>query len=527
MINRKNLSLLLIMVIIISGCHFPGEPWVLVEITSHEDEQSILLNEETFIIAQARSSQGIEKVELYINGELEYVDQPPLGTPREHIAELPIFPLIEEPIIISVLAVDRVGTVSDPFSITLQVTPSMDDIDTETTPTPTVSPEEMAQTQTAQAGCVNSASFVEHVTIPINTSVSANTNFTKIWRVNNDGTCDWTGYQVVHSSGDLMNATSPKALPVVNAGSNADIIIDMAAPATPGTYNTVWRIQAGDGTLFGPELTVAINVLELPTDTPVPTATPTQTPSPTATQTPTATSIPISVNQLSDEISIPPNSSESKTVTCPQGSVVVSGGFSHQAGVRVWQSLMDGNGWRISATNTHTAARSLTVTATCLANTNGTSTSISEQRSATPNDFTQLTATCPSGAIVTGGGWAIGSNTDLTVYHSSISGNGWRININNPQSSAPMVNIYAICLSGVSGSTSQKEKTENTVPPNSTANAKMNCPSGSFVTAGGFSMDWDLMIYNTTKEGNGWINYVSNPTGAEKRLDTYAICYQP
>jgi hypothetical protein len=49
---------------------------------------------------------------------------------------------------------------------------------------------------------------------------------------------------VVHTSGDLMGANSPKTLPVVKAGANADIVVDMVAPGTPGTHSAIWRIQA-------------------------------------------------------------------------------------------------------------------------------------------------------------------------------------------------------------------------------------------------------------------------------------------
>jgi hypothetical protein len=528
---HKTLTLLMMTVIILTSCHFPGQPWVLVEITSHEDGQSIFQYEEVRIVTQARSSQGIDKVELYINGELEHVDEPPMGFPLEFNADQPWMPVSEEQVILSVIAIDRRGNASEPFSITLQVVPTIDDIDTEPTPTPTVSPEELALTQTAQASCTNSATFVEHVTIPMNASVTANSNFTKIWRVNNNGTCDWAGYQVVHTSGDIMDANSPKALPVVDAGANADIVVDMIAPGIPGTYSAIWRIQAGDGNLFGPELMITINVPDLPTNTPEPTATftatPTITPSPTSTLTPTPTSLPLSVQQYSEQISIPPNATESRTVNCPSDSVVVSGGFSHQLGVRVWHSMKNGNGWRIFATNTQPSARSLTITATCLINSGGTSDQTFTQQNAEPNDFTQLTTTCPSGSIVTGGGWVIGSNTTIQVYHSSRSGNGWQIYINNPTSNTPLINVYAVCLSGVPGSTFQEVNSENNIPPNDTGNAEKLCPSGSFVTGGGFVMDIDLTLYNTSKSQNGWINFVRNPTGEEKRLDTFAICYSP
>lgn len=170
------------------------------------------------IYAKARSSQGISRVELYINGELTATQLPARGNPRDLIAELPFAPLTEGSVIVSVLAVDRKGTVSDPFSITLNVVSSIEDIEISSTPTPTPSAEEFAQTQTAQAICTNSASFVTHVTIPESTQISTNVNFTKIWRVNNNGSCDWIGYQLVHSGATTWELSFQKPCPSLRLG---------------------------------------------------------------------------------------------------------------------------------------------------------------------------------------------------------------------------------------------------------------------------------------------------------------------
>jgi serine/threonine protein kinase len=393
----------------------------------------------------------------------------------------------------------------------------------------TVTPEDFALTQTAEASCTNSASFVEHVTTPIDTTVTANSNFTKTWRVNNDGSCDWSGYQVVHSSGNIMGANSPRALPVVNAGDNADIAVDMVAPETPGTHSAIWRIQAEDGTQFGPELIVTIIVPELPTETPTSTTLPTSTQTPTSTETltPTPTSEPLSIQQISEEITIQPNTTVNRTVNCPSNSVVVSGGFSQPLGIRVWQSRKNGNGWSVSATNDLTQENTLTLSATCLFNSGGTSIDTFTQQNAKPNGITELTTNCPSGSFVTGGGWVIDENNEIQVQQSSGSGNGWKIIINNPTNTTPLINVFAVCLSGAPGSTSQEVRTENMIPPNQTSDVEKLCPSGTFVTGGGFNMALELNLSNTSMFQNGWINSVFNPTGEAKRLDTFAICYSP
>jgi hypothetical protein len=188
---------------------------------------------------------------------------------------------------------------------------------------------------------------------------------------------------------------------------------------------------------------------------------------------------------------------------------------------------MSGNGWLVSATNTQNTPREITIAATCLSNSGGSSSSISLNQPALPNDFTHFVVDCPTGSVVTGGGWDLGNQTNLHVYHSAKSVNSWALTINNPGGNAQPMTAYAVCLSGVSGSTVQRENRENIVPPNSTASVQQLCTSGSVVTGGGFSMDRELILFNTTKENNGWINYVANPTGEEKRLDTFAICFTP
>lgn len=124
---KITLTLLMITTIILSGCHFPSRPWVLAEITNHTDGGSVVINQEVRIITQGRSSQGIDKVQLFINGELEHTDEPPMGNPLAYTADQPWIPDTEGQVIVSVIAIDRSGNLSDPFII-LQVVPSIDEM---------------------------------------------------------------------------------------------------------------------------------------------------------------------------------------------------------------------------------------------------------------------------------------------------------------------------------------------------------------------------------------------------------------
>ena len=523
MTNKKSLFPLIAgLAIILSmiACNFPYRPWVNIEITSHEEGQAVILNEEVRVISFAASSKGIESVSLFINEELVDTQMPPEGTPREFIADQPWIPTEAGIVTLSVVATEVNGIESDPAIITLQVVTSLSDLDQ--TPTPTATPEGLALTQTAQAGCTNGANFVQDVTIPANAFLAPGSNFTKIWRVNNTGTCDWVGYQLVHASGDPLGAVSPQAIPMVSTQANADISVEMVAPTTPGTYSSTWQIRAGDGSTFGPNLSVTI-IIPQPTDTPIPTPTATST----RTPTPTNTVQPLSVEQVQVQISIPANSSDNATATCPAGSVVVSGGFAAQSGVRIWHSVKDGNGWRVFGRNTTGSSRTINVYATCLHNSGGSSSIEYSQINANANDITQLDVSCPSGSVITGGGWVIGSNTQIEIYNSTRLSNGWQIYVNNTAGDTPLINVYAVCLSGVSGSVSTASNTDGQIPANEVNQVEAACPSGTYVTGGGFATNIGVIVYNTSKFGNGWQNFGRNTTGTQKSLNTYATCYSP
>jgi len=129
------------------------------------------------------------------------------------------------------------------------------------------------------------------VTIPDDTSMQPNQVFTKIWRLQNVGSCTWTkSYSITFFSGEQMGAPASVPLPgEVTPGQSIDISVDMVAPATAGKYQGNWKLRNANNTLFGigpsgsAPFWVRIVVIQ--------TATPTLTPQ-TPTSTPTATSTP-------------------------------------------------------------------------------------------------------------------------------------------------------------------------------------------------------------------------------------------
>lgn len=128
------------------------------------------------------------------------------------------------------------------------------------------------------------------VTIPDDTQLKPGEEFTKVWRLQNAGTCTWTTeYALVWFSGEQLGAPLTIALQeAVPPGVTVDLSVDMKAPETPGTYQSWWKLRNPTGTLFGigpsggSAFWVRIVVVpgETVTETP---ALPTTTPTPTAT----------------------------------------------------------------------------------------------------------------------------------------------------------------------------------------------------------------------------------------------------
>ena len=102
---------------------------------------------------------------------------------------------------------------------------------------------------TNPAGCTDSASFVEDVTVPDNTNFNHGDVIHKVWRVKNSGTCAWNSqYTLVFASGNQMSAHDSTPLSATKPGDTLDIAIDMVAPAEDGTYRGDFEIHNPSGT---------------------------------------------------------------------------------------------------------------------------------------------------------------------------------------------------------------------------------------------------------------------------------------
>lgn len=167
------------------------------------------------------------------------------------------------------------------------------------TETPTITPTPtLASTPTLgtplppSGGLVPTAScygliFRQDVTIPDNTAMVPGQTFTKTWKVRNSGSCAWEStFKLISTGGDAMGGTAKTLGQSVAPGAEIDISVPMTAPNKTGVVRGNWRMSNANGTAFGDELYVIIN-LGSGTTTVTVTKTGTVTPA-TKTMTPTA-----------------------------------------------------------------------------------------------------------------------------------------------------------------------------------------------------------------------------------------------
>lgn len=507
-----------------------------VTITSPPSGSVVIVGQEVQIVSTAAADAGIARVDLLINGQVIRSDMPPSGNPSPFSIAQSWTPAAEGEVTVSVIAYDTAGASSAPAAILLRAVASTA---ASGVPMPTPEPSSTPVADVLGAGgCTLNASYVADVTVPDNTFFPPDTAFVKTWRIRNSGTCNWTtGFSLVFVGGDQMGGEAAVAVPPTAAGSTADVSVHLTAPAAPGTYRGNWRMQSDTGLAFGSQVYVQIIVPEpTPMATETPTAIPTVTP---------ATPIPLPpidliphfdpgiivlaipwTEEVYNQISVAAGNAGWVVASCPADTVVVGGGFAAGNNMVVYTHFKDGNGWRVYAKNYSGSSQSLGAYAICLHNVSGASVSqVTASISISPGASSYTIASCPAGSIVTGGGYASNPDT-LWVYNSSMSGNGWAAFAQNLGGSNQMFNVYAICLSGISGATTQVVA-QALISGGASGGVEVACPSGSIVTGGGFALNSDLVIYNTSMkltDMTRWNSFARNNGSAGRQLNVYAIC---
>jgi hypothetical protein len=121
------------------------------------------------------------------------------------------------------------------------------------TPTNTFPTLSLSTSTPAPVVYCNAAAFISDVSVGDGTVIGAGDDFTKIWRLQNVGTCTWSpSYALVFTSGDRLSAPGSVGLPgYVNPGQSIDLGVDMTAPGSNGKYLGYWKLRDPSGNLFG------------------------------------------------------------------------------------------------------------------------------------------------------------------------------------------------------------------------------------------------------------------------------------
>jgi uncharacterized protein YkwD len=127
------------------------------------------------------------------------------------------------------------------------------------TATPTLDP----SAPTPTPSCRDAAVFVEDITIPDNTALSQGEKFTKTWKLENAGTCDWIGYTAAFDAGERMSAPDSVPIPETAAGSTVEVSVELIAPSVDGQYLGIFKIRDAQGNVvpIGIENTVWVKIL--------------------------------------------------------------------------------------------------------------------------------------------------------------------------------------------------------------------------------------------------------------------------
>lgn len=137
--------------------------------------------------------------------------------------------------------------------------PTQGETEATPSPTPTTTP---IPTETEVTEPCDQALFVEHVTIPPNTVFGKNKDFTKIWKVQNTGSCTWTtDYALEFVAGDSMDAPLFVSLgKSVAPDERVDLTLFFTTPNTEDTYVGYWALVNEDGTRIPMENTAGGNL---------------------------------------------------------------------------------------------------------------------------------------------------------------------------------------------------------------------------------------------------------------------------
>ena len=576
------IALVIVFLLVLVGllaCNLPRN-YASISILNPVSGQSLPAFLEYQVTSLIKPEGSWSRVELYINGVLTRLDTPETNPGTQGVVLQPWIPTKEGPTMIEVKLYQRGRTPVSTGQVAVMIK-VMDE--QEIPPTPTLVPPTPAATPTGTTTpppCTMSAALVQDLSIPDGTILKPGQQFTKTWRVQNNGTCDWENYKLVFVRGNLMGGNSPSLLPKVSAGSTHDLSLELFAPSYHGDYSGYWQIQSDKGSLIGPELHYTI---QIPSPTATNTATATVTATPTRTPTPTATATPTRTPTATATVTSTPTRTPTPTPTATATATTTATATATATSTPT-STLTPSSTPTVTETVTPTATTTATPTPTpsqtpdpgssestpTLTQTTPPDESDNEQtpaptktptEAAPPNDSVEtptmaptithtptptqvplrtvqvktenkldsgktmtFTVSCdPSNGLAISGGYLI--DDEIVLVSSAPEKNGWQVTMSNQSKASKTVTVYANCLVGFSGKV-QVSHTEQVIAGKSVASIKLGCQIAGNVVGGGFDLagSSNLVVTESRLVGGDWVISVLNPNRTKQTFTAFAQC---
>ncbi len=574
--------LFLLIAIGLLACNLPGTN-ASVLILNPVSGQSIPAFLEYQITSQIKPEGNWTRIELYINGELTRLDTPENNPGTFGLILQPWIPTKEGPTMIEVRLYQRGNSPAASAQVAVMVKVMEEQ---EIPPTPTLitpTPEPTPTGTTTPPACTMSAALLQDLSIPDGTILKPGQQFTKTWRVQNNGTCDWENYKLVFVRGSLLGGNSPSLLPKVTPGSTFDISLELFAPSYQGQYSGYWQIQSDKGSLIGPELHYTIRIpsptatntatatatltptktatsTPTPTFTPTPTstvtvtptatitvtpsetltptttmtatatATPTQTPTPTPTPTPTQTPIStpdtLNIIQVMEEFKLDSGKAQTFSVSCDDvKGQAIAGGYSIDGDVILVASQPAKNGWQVTLRNETKVHKTATVYANCLTGFSGKVHTSHIEQTLEGKSFANIKLGCQIAGRIASGGFDLSNSPDLVVTESRLAGNEWIISVVNKGRDKQSISAYAQCLADPDLPSLTIRRDSIKIPAGENQIISMNC--GVIPIGGGFRIPFGLVLLSSQPTTTGWTFEVQNGTQRQLIFMPEAICVGP
>jgi hypothetical protein len=134
---------------------------------------------------------------------------------------------------------------------------------------------------------------------------------------------------------------------------------------------------------------------------------------------------------------------------------------------------------------------------------------------------------CPTGTVVTGGGYFYGSTLGVEVDISAPRSTGWYVHAINTDSQAQSITAYAVCAQTPA---QQIVTAQFNLAPGSATAVNAPCPTGKTIVGGGYWHDGSVGVAVTVSVPNPsqhvWHVEVVNSFSQPRTLLAYAVCTQ-